>query len=496
MPDRKQPHIVLIVMDSVAAGRCSTYGHRRDTTPGLTRLADGGVLYRHCYTPAPWTIPAHASLFSGLYPGEHRCDEKSARLPEGAVPLPEALRRLGYHTAAISSNGLVSFQTGFNVFYEMDTLFTSERYQQDRAAVRDLIRAADSEWARLRLTLGYVWRRRSFAFPLQNVLDRWYRKHRVNIFHNSAPVTRKSLKIAARLLARHRNRRPLFIFMNLMETHWRYNPPQGRERFIRLSPQEREALLALNPFDYYLTGVSAEQLEKLALLYEEELAYLDELILGLYRQLEDLGVADDTLFIVTADHGESLGEHGHWGHYFGLYNEVLHIPLVVRYPRRLNLQGEVAAPVQLHDLYATILEVAGAGGPLPAGSRSLLGPARAWALADYPNPAVGLMALRARAPDFAPRPEMQPCRALVDRDLWKLIEWGDGRRELYELSLDAGETRDLAAAPEHEQRLRDLTATLHGLVGPPGAGTDPDQGEATPAEQEEIRRRLEELGYV
>jgi hypothetical protein len=156
----------------------------------------------------------------------------------------------------------------------------------------------------------------------------------------------------------------------------------------------------------------------------------------------------------------------------------------------------VAAPVQLHDLYATILEVAGAGEAPPAGSRSLLGSARDWALADYPNPGVGLMAIGARAPDFVPRPEMQPCRALVDRDLWKLIEWGDGRRELYELSLDAGETRDLAAAPEHEQRLRDLTATLHGLVGPPGPGTDADKGESTPEEQEEIRRRLEELGYV
>jgi arylsulfatase A-like enzyme len=493
MPDRAQPHVILIIMDSVAARRCSTYGHARETTPGLSRLAGEGVLYRHCYTPAPWTIPAHASLFSGLYPGEHGCDEKSAHLPPGAVSLPQALKEAGYGTAAISSNGLVSFQSGFDVFYEMDTLFTSPRYQRDRAAVKELIKASGSEWGRLLLTLKYVWQHRSFTFPLANMLDRFHRKHFVNIFQNSAPATARSLAITGKLL--QSARQPLFVFMNLMETHWRYNPPKGRERFIRLTADARRALMDLNPIDFYLTGIGPGQMEQLALLYEEELAYLDELIWGFYQYLKASGLAENTLFIVTADHGESLGEHGLWGHYFGLYNELMHIPLVVRYPEAMHLQGEVAGPVQLHDLYATILEVAGSGQAAPASSRSLVSPARDFALADHPNPGVGLMALTARVPDFPATPLMQPCRSIVGNDFFKLIEWGDGRLDLFDLENDPAETANLAGNPDQAGRLAELTAKLHATLGPPGAGGSPT-GEQSPEEQEEIRRRLAALGYV
>ncbi|HEY9073365.1 MAG TPA: sulfatase-like hydrolase/transferase, partial [Desulfobaccales bacterium] len=136
MSSQELPNIILIIMDAATAKRCSLYGHHRDTTPGLRRIAAEGVNYKYCFAPAVWTTPSHASLFSGLYPSEHLCDEKSFQLPQVFYSLPEILQQLGYLTVGISSNSILTFQRGFEVYYELDTLFTSQRYHKTLNAIK------------------------------------------------------------------------------------------------------------------------------------------------------------------------------------------------------------------------------------------------------------------------------------------------------------------------------------------------------------------------
>lgn len=122
---KKLPNIILIVLDTARAKSFSCYGYHRKTTPNIDRIAEEGVLYKWCFSPANWTIPSHASLFTGLYPSEHGCHAGNPLLDENTPTLSELLRSVGYRTVGISCNGLVSelygFRKGFDFFYEVWT---------------------------------------------------------------------------------------------------------------------------------------------------------------------------------------------------------------------------------------------------------------------------------------------------------------------------------------------------------------------------------------
>ena len=279
MPQSKEklPNIIVILMDAAGAKRCSVYGHQRDTTPGLSRIAAEGTLYKHCFAPAPWTIPSHASLFSGLYASEHGCDEKSLQLPEMVYSLPEILQQRGYHTVAISSNSLVTFRRGFDVFYEMDTISYSEDYHINRIEMMFAKKSINSEFGRFKYLLQYIWEKKCFHFLIINILDRLYRNNFVNIFNNSSKATKKSFDICKYLLKKHRNKNPLFIFVNVMETHWKYNPPPEYHKVSHLDQKARQEILQPDPFAFFVHGISPETLSALPLLYEEALGVLRSL---------------------------------------------------------------------------------------------------------------------------------------------------------------------------------------------------------------------------
>jgi len=464
------PHIILVVLDTAAAKRCSVYGHSRPTTPGLERLAQEGVLYRFGFATSPWTIPSHLSLFSGLYPSELGSESPGNQVPEVFHTLPEILQQLGYHTVGISCNGLVGHQRGFDVYYDMDTPFFSEGYHRDKLNTKFIKRATDKEIGRLWLFLKYIVQGKRFLFPFKNVAERLYKKYCVDLYYKTSGATQRSFRIAQYLIKKYHGQKPLFLFLNLMETHWKYNPPVSFNNFINISIQERQEAFQYDHQDFYIQALPPEMMAKIYLLYEQGLYFLDQKLFDFYRFLEAQGVKDRTLLAVTADHGESLGEHGLWGHMFGLYNEVLQIPLVVKYPGGLTTPGESRRLAQLNDLFATILEVVDSPLPLPASSRSLLSAGREYAFAEhYQN--IGLQAIHKRVPDFQPRPFMQPCRCVIDNKLFKLIEWADGNLELYDLSDDFWESRNLSQVPDQASRVRALQSIMREKLGAFGENT-------------------------
>lgn len=462
-PDRL-PHIILVVLDTAGARRCSVYGHERPTTPGLEAIAQESTLYRSCFATAPWTIPSHLSLFGGLYPSEFGLNDHTAQVPDIFRTLPEVLSQMGYHTVGISCNGLVGRQRGFDVFYEMDTRIFSEGYHQDKFNTQFIRQATDRELGRLWLFLKYIFQNRRFFFPFQNIFERLYKKYCVNLYENTAGATARSFQLAKYLLNKYQERQPLFLFLNLMETHWKYNPPLTYRNIIDISAKDRRELYQYDHQDFYIQDLPAELMEKIYLLYEQGLYYLDEKLFDFYRFLGDRGIKDRSFLMVTSDHGEALGEHGLWGHMFGLYNEILHIPLVVKYPRGLTAPGESRRLAQLSDLFATILEVVEAPVPLPESSRSLLSAERDFVFAEHFHN-VGLEAIRKRAPDFRALPFMQPCRCVIDREFFKLIEYADGRLEFYDLNRDFEENYDLSGVPDAAPRIRALRQALRDRLG-------------------------------
>ena len=476
MASKSLPHIILLLLDTASAKRFSLYGHHRDTTPRLGQLAAEAMLYRHCFAPAQWTIPSHISLFTGLYPGEHGC--KGGGLPPDFLVLPEVLQEMGYHTAAISSNLIVSrshgFDRGFDEFHEMENLVNSGKFIQAADAFKEFKTAHKGEWARFAFLARYAFNNNYYLYPVHSLFNKIYRKYYPNVVESSSRATERSFKIARRILKRNRDTKPVFMFINLMEPHWKYNPPPQYNNIIKLDPRQREEILKLEWYEYYHeNGFSPEQIETLDLLYDQELAYLDQMIWDFHRFLQDRGFLDQTLLIITADHGECLGEHGLWGHGFSLYNELIHIPLMVKYPAPYDFRGESRQVVQLHDLFATLAELAGAPYPVPDSSRSLLGPPRDFALAESYRWPEDVYIFKRKRIDLTPTPVMQPCRALIDRDLNKLILYADGRQELYDLKVDYNEQHNRLGDPKYQEVARSLSRRLESLgfwdIGAPGA---------------------------
>ncbi|MDI6854591.1 MAG: sulfatase-like hydrolase/transferase [Deltaproteobacteria bacterium] len=466
------PHIILIVLDTAGAKRCSAYGYPRETTPGLSRLAEEATLYKYCFAPAPWTIPSHASLFSGLYPSQHGCNVYNREIPDSINKLPEFLRQMGYRSMSITSNLLVS-PAGFEQVHGMNQLFNSPEFIKARKAIDDFKKKSKSDLKRLQFLLKYIIEHNFYTLPIMSLIDKYYRKYFGKIKIKSLYATERTFFLAKRLFKKYADDHPLFIFINCMETHWQYYPPAKYLKSVNIKKDNLRQLQELDYFDMYVNEIPEYLLEALARLYEQELMYATDKVWDFYRFLKNSAQQDRTLFIATSDHGESLGERGLWGHNFGVYNEVIHIPLVVKYPKDIGLQGESDRVVQLHDLWATIMEMIES--PLPGldSSKSLLSERRNFAFCENQYD-IGVRAIRRRHRGFSPTGVMQACRCVIDADFMKLIEWQDGRLEYYDIKNDYDERHNLASSPDRAQVVGTLQAKLNDYLGPFTWEPDPE----------------------
>jgi arylsulfatase A-like enzyme len=465
----KLPHIILIVMDTVSAKRCSLYGHNRATTPGLARLASEAVVYRNCFAPAAWTLPSHISLFTGLFPSQHGGNNMDFMYPGQYYTLPEVLKESGYATQAISSNLLISRQTkfnfGFDEFHSMESLFNSDRYYRMRETIKALKPQIKKDLKEIELIFQQSWNSKYPLYPFQHLLDRIYRKYCGNITEYSSYATARTFRLAQKLLKRS-GTSPVFLFINVMEAHDKYNPPR---RFLTAFDRKQLKANSLNKMSaldfYFQPPTMPPENELVKRLHEQEITYLDEVLADFVSFLRRADLLDDTLLIVTADHGESLGEHDIWGHIFGLYNELVHVPLLIKYPRSFELKGDKAQLVQLHDLFATLVEVSRAPYPVPPTSASLLSQRRSQAFAELTDTSISFAGICRRQPDFPRREFMQPCRCVIDDELFKLMEWADGSLGLYDLKTDYGEENNLLRQPQFQELGAGLQQNLKENLG-------------------------------
>jgi arylsulfatase A-like enzyme len=347
-----RPNILLIVLDTVRADSLSSYGYPRATTPRLDAFAAGAVRHTQATTVSPWSVPAHASLFTGLLPGQHgagrgvRVDGtlvRPAPLDERFVTLAEALAAEGYATAAISANLLVAGHMNLTQGF---------RHVDVRRSPRSLPPA---------------------AAPLllrgQGMAPRWLVADRVQEWFPSAFRSAGEIADAGiAWLGRPRPEgQPYFAFLNFMDAH---TPFVAREGFHDRWPGRSERLpsFGLDTAGAIASGARAitpEEADHLRALYDAGLSYLDHEVGRLLEFVDALPDAERTLVIVTADHGEALGEHGRIGHDCVLLPSVMRVPLLVRHPRARGVAQPAVdgRPIQIVDLMPLVLEAAGAEPP-------------------------------------------------------------------------------------------------------------------------------------
>jgi arylsulfatase A-like enzyme len=466
LPPPGSPNLLLIVLDTVRSDRLELLGHDRETFPWLSELAREGVSFRRALSAAPWTLPSHASIFTGLYPSGHGAHHEGQRLDASHTTLAEILRHNGWQTVALSASFNVSERRGMT---------------QGFTTVKPLWMAP--------FAVNY-----SFAYRIGSKLGL------VAVDHGGRLVTDEW----RRWLDDWQGARPFFAFLNYFETHLPYHQIPG-DRLTRFTGEQvgrrqvTDASQAVQRRIFLGEPISAATIQVFRDLYDAGLRYENDLVAEAVAAVRARGALDQTIVVVVSDHGDLHGEHDMFNHTRSLWDELLWVPLVIRYPPRVPAGLVVETPVTTAALLPTILDLAGlppaekihtrSFAPLFTGNEVS---SRSPLLAEQYKCQPGLDAKA--APTHAFDRTGVRYRAL-EEDGWKLIVDSEGSSWLFRPRQDPAESRNLIADyPEVAAR---LTASLASIVethdlGPLDAQLTGSTGlELDPQEREQLRA----LGY-
>jgi len=494
------PNVLLVVMDTARADFVdgagdtekgpSDSGDGRATMPTLDALAERGTRFTNATANAPWTLPSHATLFTGVPPSVHGAHAGHRQFDYGPT-LAERLAAAGYRTVAISNNTWVSEEFGFDRGFE--TFLSTWQLFQDAVDFGDVAQTRTGLAARLR---GVAAKFR--GNPVKNfanlVYGRFGRKRRDD------GARRTNRLVEERIDEWAGDDRPLFLFCNYLEPHLEYRPPEAVARewlpddisYADASAVNQDAWACVTG----QTEMDGDDFRALRALYRAELSYLDRRVDDLLDSFEAAGLLQDTVVVVTGDHGEHVGEYGLMDHQYALTPELLSVPLVVAGPGFES--GRVATPVQLADLVPTIAEVAGltdeapaAGDVSPAGDAFGAGRPRSLCHPD---------SLPEDRPLFAeyvaPQPPVETLReryavsrdlSVYDRRLWSVrrgdrlyVRGSDGRNHLFAFEDLSGPATDDGPRTDRDA---DDDRTGEDRTGDHGTGNGwgcPDRSEAEP----------------
>ncbi|WP_222916732.1 sulfatase [Natrinema sp. SYSU A 869] len=460
-------------------------------TPTLTRLAEEGTAFENAFATAPWTLPSHASFFTGTYPSEHGTHGGHTYLDDDLRTMPEAFADAGFETIGVSNNTWITEEFGFDRGFE--DLRKGWQYIQSDADMGAVVRGED-----LREKLGATRDRILDGNPFVNAANILYSELLQPAGDDGSD---RSTDWIADWLADRDDDRPFFLFCNFIEPHVQYDPPaEYAERFLPEGASYEEATaIRQDPraYDCNDYDISDHEFALLRGLYRAELAYVDHQVGKLRTALEDAGEWEDTLFVVCGDHGEHIGEHGFFGHQYNLYDTLLNVPLVC-HGGSFTGGGRRHDLVQLLDIPATLLETAGIDDPELReqwSSRSLHPESDAQdrdaVFAEYVAPQPSIERLETRFGEIPDRVREFDRRLRAVRTTeYKYVRGDDGFERLHRVRTDPLEHTDIS--DEKPERVRALRRRLEERFEP--------FTEASASGEVEMRdgtkERLADLGYL
>jgi len=370
----KNKNVVLVVLDTHRFDRLGAYGYSKPTTPNLDSFAADSLFFERAIAPGQWTIPSHASLFSGEVPAVHGTVQADDALPREYQTLASRLSKNGIRTTGFCNNPLVGilqngFKRGFENFYNYCGVVPSTPQKQ-----------IDDFWKPFRKIWGkYTQLLRKLSYPIQNTfaspnefflaalrplfVPMWTRAG------NFKGMTVRSINETAAHVKNIEgdDQKGNFVFLNLMETHLPYAPPDAFVKefvpYFYETPEaqhfmrdfNRKAMQWLIPLEKPFTDIEAATLSD---MYDAEVAYQDHLLAQLLDTLNTDYHRENTMAVFLADHGEMLGEHGYMGHGFGVHEELVRVPLFMRIPG-LDSGKKVSQRVSITQVFYTVMEYFG-----------------------------------------------------------------------------------------------------------------------------------------
>lgn len=420
--DRDAPNVLLLILDTVRASELSVYGYERPTTPALVRLASEGIRFDRALATAPWTLPSHASMFTGRYPNELKVGWNRPLGPE--VPtISETFDRAGYVTGGFVANTIyASWLHGLSRGFQ--------HYSDYPISLSETLGASNFNRRLLRWWNGIAG-------------QYWTIGHK-----DAADVNEEFLS----WVDRRRAGRPFFAFLNYFDAHMPYLPPAPyRSLYLDGEPPTRDVNMGprVKPRPEVVKGLRDA--------YDGAITYLDTQLDSLFTQLSARGLTDNTIVVVTSDHGEAFAEHGFLSHGASLYLPELHVPLIVRLPRSASRGCVVGEWVTLRDLPATLVHAAGLRRGVPLPGQSLLEHCGG-SVPSAPSLLLSESEDRDHLPSWYPA-AAGPMRSLMLGNL-HYIAIDDSLEYLFDTATDYAELRNLTGEPAYAAVLAEARRTL------------------------------------
>lgn len=477
---KKPPNILLIVLDTVRADHLSCYGNKHPTTPEIDRIAEEGVIFENAMSVSHWTLPSHASMFTGQFPGEHHATGMNLYLRSTYPTIAQILYRAGYQTAGFSANPFVVHKTGLDRGFE----YFEEHHDN---AGKDKIR---SIWKKWRFYLDSLCRS-YLHFALVKVEKK---KRKTSAY----PSAEEVLESVNEWIKNGRdNNRPFFLFINLMDAHRPFRPSAHLklDRFFEDKKSYKKALkINQNAFRYVGGAVQMEKkdFELLTKLYDAKIRYADDQLKSLFDLLRRDHIWENTLVIITSDHGEYYGERHFMGHSVAAGYSTLRIPLIIKGLPGMKPGTNVNSLTQNIDIFPTILNIIGVkrGKDYKLPGYSLLNPKydRTGYADAYPFP-VALKLVKQYSEESATIYNRQT--SVIWRKGYEYIWTTNGRGEMYYIKNDPTEENNLLLLlPELAKEL-EMEAQIRAM-----RYKAPDRIRSTVEFSREERERLRALGYI
>ncbi len=311
----ERPNIILITIDALRPDHMSCYGYKKNTTPYIDTIAKQGVMFKQALTVAPWTYPVMFSLFSSFYPSVYGMTP-SLRQLNNIVLFGQALKHKGYYKTAVCGHHALSTMKQFTQFFD--------------------------KFISIEPTKESLW-----------------------TDNNAQKVT----QLAVKCLNQQGVKRNFFLWIHYMDPHGPYNPPPAyKKRWNRETltkkfkkmPISKSKWIGLNGVPEYIAesmDIQSMDINEYIALYDGEIGFVDSQIGVLIEELEKRNMGKNTVIIITADHGESLGEHDFFGHEFLLYDNLLKIPLIIKYPEKFASNKIIERQVKIIDIMPTIFDI-------------------------------------------------------------------------------------------------------------------------------------------
>lgn len=466
-PELRLPNILFISADTLRADHLGCYGYDKPTSPFIDSLAAEGVQFMNAFAQTSWTLPSHLSMMTSMYPHTHTVETDKRTLPGHVKTLPQLLKKAGYTTRAFVTHVFLGksygFSRGFDTLYDLNP---RRAYPEIEPLPRSLRGSATQPQPSSRRAPASSY---SKAGPFVDHLI-----PRLELLKNE----------------------PFFLFLHFFDPHYDYEPPEEFARMFdpTFSGVQLGKYGALNSHIKGKRGkpatIKPEALRKTMALYDAEIRYMDTHLKRLFDAMSRHGLLDNTIVVFTSDHGEEFCEHGSMeGHQWTLYDEVIHVPLIIRFPDG-RFRGEQRRTIAQHiDIAPTLMALAGLDAPREFEGRNLMP-----LIEKGDDPNRGAEYTYSQLKRFNRKWAVRTAHhKLVFTEDTKKNFFGKPVRpgyELYDLTVDPGETNNIY--DPRDAVSRHLRAVLSAWM----ANKKPMEHVSEPSLTDEDIQRLRDLGYL